>query len=130
MALVLFAVLGTPCAHAGRTDIEWMAPTRPELLMDAAGGLERLGVGRPAQVPAGGPAAAHVASVSAMVSEMRIATHEEAQALLQGSALPGGADSGADTATLSVTLSISLLPVTLSGVLCSSCAASIDCASA
>lgn len=100
LALVLCAVLGTPSAHAGRTDTDWMAPTRPELPMDAAGGLERLGVGRPAQLPVGGPAAAH----AAMVSDMRIATHEEAQALLQGSVLPGGADIGAGTATLSALL--------------------------
>ena len=87
-ALVLCAALATPCVHAGRTDSDWMAPAQPELPMDAAGGPDEPGVGRTAH--------------AAMVSEMRIATHEEARALLQGSVLPG--DVGAGTATLSALL--------------------------
>ena len=104
LALLLCTVLGPPCAHAGRTDSDWMAPAQPGLPMDAAGALERLGAGRPAQMPDGGPAAARAARVSALLSEMRIATHEEAQALLRDSALPGRADFGAGTATLSALL--------------------------
>ena len=92
------AALCTPPAHAGRTDSDWMAPAAHAQLVnaplvDAPGGLERLDAG---------PGATR----TAIVAEMRIATHAEAQALMQGGGLLGGADAGAGaaTATLSALL--------------------------
>ena len=99
----LCAVLCAPPAHAGRTDSDWMAPAVRAPLIDARGGLARLDAGQPAQpghVLAAGPGAAR----AAIVADMRIATHAEAQALLQGGGLLAGADAGADTATLSALL--------------------------
>lgn len=90
---VLCAALCTPPAQAGRTDSDWMAPAARAPLVDAPGGLERLDAG---------PGATR----AAIVDSMRIATHAEAQALMQGGGLLGGADAGAGagTATLSALL--------------------------
>lgn len=80
-----------------------MAPAARAPLTDAPGGLEQLDAGQPAppgHVLATGPGTTR----AAIVADMRIATHAEAQALLQGGGLPGSADAGAGTATLSALL--------------------------
>lgn len=101
--LMLCAALCTPPAHAGRTDSDWMAPAARAPLIDAPGGLEQLDAGQPA--PPGHLLAASPGTTrAAIVADMRIATHAEAQALLQGGGLPGSADAGAATATLSALL--------------------------
>lgn len=97
---MLCAVFCMPLAHAGRTDSDWLAPAARAPLIDASGGLERLDAGPSVQALAAGPGATR----AAIVADMRIATHAEAQALLQGGGLLGGADAGAGTATLSALL--------------------------
>ncbi len=99
-ALVLCAVLCCAPAGAGRTDSDWLAPAPRVLGIDAPGDLERLDGAQPAPPTAGGPVPAH----AALVADMRIATHDEARALVQGGHLPGGADKGGGSATLSALL--------------------------
>lgn len=100
IAWLMCAALTTPPAHAGRTDSDGLAPAQRSLQIDAPVVLERLDIGPPAAAPAGGSAA----MPAAIVADMRIATHAEARALLQGSSLPGGTDAGGGTATLSALL--------------------------
>lgn len=96
---VLCAVLAAPPVDAGRTDIDWMARSVSAPLIDVTGGLERVDAGLPAQPPTG-PGAAN----AALVADMRIATHDEAKALLQRNGLSGEADAGAGRSTIAALL--------------------------
>ena len=98
---VFCAALATPLVNAGRTDIDWMARSAPAPLIDATGGQERVDAGLPVPAVVTGPAAAH----AALVADMRIATHDEAKALLQGNGLSGGAEAGAGRNTIAALLS-------------------------
>jgi len=97
---VFCVVLAAPPVDAGRTDIDWMARSVSAPLIDATGGLERVDAGLPAQAPVTGPGAAN----AALVADMRIATHDEAKALLQRNGLSGEADAGAGRSTIAALL--------------------------
>lgn len=77
-----------------------MARSTRAPLIEATGGLERVDPGRPVAALDGGPGAGH----SALVADIRIASHDEAKALLQGTGLSGAADSGGGRATIAALL--------------------------
>ena len=106
---MLCTMLCVPPAHAGRTDSDWMAPAARTLLIDAPGGLERLDAAQPGQTLSADPGTAR----ATIVADMRIATHAEVQALLQGGVLPGGVDAGAGTGTATLSALLDRLRTTL-----------------
>ena len=106
LVCILGAVFATSLGYAGRTDIDWMARSERAPLIDATGGLERVDDGRPVPMPVTGPGAKQ----AALAADMRIASHDEAKALLQGSGLSEGSDAGAGRATIAGLLDRLLIP--------------------